>query len=95
MMRTLILEIPEFDVQRKAKSIRDAVEVLRALSDEMADFEELLKDYLKDSDGSAKIALIAIDRSLAAWLKLYKNFLDSDISSKNISKIIAEYERIA
>ncbi len=82
----LKLEIVEFDVQRTAESIRDAVEViswyqhfiyvkiLRALSDKMTDFEELLKDYPKDSDGSAKVALIAIDRSLAAWLKLYNNF---------------------
>lgn len=87
---SLKLEIPEFDVQLKAESIRDAVEVirwyqyfiyvkiLRALSDEMADFEEELKDYPKDSDGSAKVALIAIDRSLAAWLNLYNNFPDKE-----------------
>lgn len=82
----LKLEIPEFDVQLTVESIRDAIEVisqylhfiyvkiLRALSDGVIDFEELLKDYPKDSDGSAKVALIAIDRSLAAWLKLYNNF---------------------
>lgn len=28
--------------------------------------------YAKDSDGSAKVALVAIDRSIAAWLLLYQ-----------------------
>ena len=28
--------------------------------------------YQKDSDGSAKIALIAVDKSMAAWIRLYE-----------------------
>jgi hypothetical protein len=43
-----------------------AVKTMRALSariDETTD----LTDCLKDSDGSAKVALIGIDRSIAAW----------------------------
>jgi hypothetical protein len=45
-----------------------AVKTMRALSariDERADTE--LADFSKDSDGSAKVALIGIDRSIAAW----------------------------
>lgn len=44
----------------------------RALSGKLGDRWEGLDDAQKDCDGSAKIALIAIDRSIAAWLLLYK-----------------------
>jgi len=46
-----------------------AVKLLRALScrdDDWADEPEMA-DFPKDSDGSAKVALIGIDRSMAAW----------------------------
>ena len=45
-----------------------AVKTLRALSgrkEELDDPESA--DFPKDSDGSAKVALIGIDRSIAAW----------------------------
>lgn len=86
----LKLEIPKIDVHWTAENIQDAVEVIswyqhfiyvkiiRALSDKIVGFEEILEDYPKDSDGSAKVALIAIDRSLAAWLELYNNFPDKE-----------------
>ena len=41
-----------------------AVKTIRALSGQK---EELEADFPKDSDGSAKVALIGIDRSIAAW----------------------------
>jgi hypothetical protein len=41
-----------------------AVKTIRALSGQK---EELEADLPKDSDGSAKVALIGIDRSIAAW----------------------------
>lgn len=41
-----------------------AVKTIRALS---AQREELESDFPKDSDGSVKVALIGIDRSIAAW----------------------------
>ncbi|HEY6118758.1 MAG TPA: hypothetical protein VIV66_02305 [Pyrinomonadaceae bacterium] len=42
-----------------------AVKTMRALSSIGDEFEE--DDYPKDSDGSAKVALIGIDRSISAW----------------------------
>lgn len=87
---SLQLEIPEYNVHQKAEGIRDAVEIIswyqhfiyvkivRALSDDIAEFEEFMEDYPKESDGSAKVALIAIDRSLAAWLELHNNFPDKE-----------------
>ena len=41
-----------------------AVKTIRALSGRK---EELESDFPKDSDGSVKVALIGIDRSIAAW----------------------------
>ena len=83
----LQLEIGERKPQKVAASIGDAVEViqwyqhqiyvklLRAL---MPDDFELLDDdgkpFPKDSDGSAKVALIATDRSIAAWGTLREHF---------------------
>jgi hypothetical protein len=46
-----------------------AVKTIRALSGRKEEFEEAqeLGALPKDSDGSAKVALIAVDRSIAAW----------------------------
>jgi len=44
-----------------------AVKTIRALSGQNEEFEA---DFPKDSDGSAKVALIGIDRSIAAWRML-------------------------
>ena len=46
-----------------------AVKLMRALScrDDGWEDEPELADFPKDSDGSAKVALIGIDRSMAAW----------------------------
>jgi len=41
--------------------------IMRAIRGAMEDKEEPCDEFPSDSDGSAKIALIAIDRSIAAW----------------------------
>jgi hypothetical protein len=43
------------------------VKLMRAIRGELAEQLEILDEYPKDSDGSAKVALIGIDRSIAAW----------------------------
>jgi hypothetical protein len=43
------------------------VKLMRAIRGELLDEPEILDEYPKDSDGSAKVALIGIDRSIAAW----------------------------
>ena len=35
-------------------------------------------DFPRDSDGSAKVALIGIDRSISAWGEMIKHFQDQD-----------------
>ena len=44
-----------------------AVKTIRALSGRREEEDPELADFPKDSDGSAKVALIGIDRSIAAW----------------------------
>ena len=45
-----------------------AVKTMRALSGRKEELEDPeIADFPKDSDGSAKVALIGIDRSIAAW----------------------------
>ena len=43
------------------------VKLMRAIRGELSEEPEILDEYPKDSDGSAKVALIGIDRSIAAW----------------------------
>lgn len=87
----LSLELPETDPEKEAVTLKDAVEVItyylyfiyvkimRALHGKFDDeFPEILDDFPKDSDGSAKIALIAIDRSISAWGKLLNHLQSSE-----------------
>ena len=70
------------DPANEATELQDWVEVVRwyqkfifvklsraigSQANEHAEKDEELKAFPKDSDGSAKIALIAVDRSIAAW----------------------------
>jgi hypothetical protein len=43
------------------------VKLMRAIRGELDERLEILDEFPKDSDGSAKVALIALDRSIAAW----------------------------
>jgi len=68
------------------------VKLRRALDsarDEATDRD--LDDYPKDSAGSAKVALIGMDRSISAWGKLIKYFPDAE---DDILGIIAHLDRL-
>lgn len=49
------------------------IKILRAVHSKL-DEEELTEIAVKDSDGSAKVALIGIDRSIAAWGEMLNYF---------------------
>jgi hypothetical protein len=69
-----------------AAAIRDALEVVqwylffievklhRAVSSSTDERREKIDGFPRDSDGSAKVALIAIDRSIGAWAHLREHF---------------------
>lgn len=48
------------------------VKTMRAIHGKLSDDWMEEDDFQTDANGSARIALLAIDRSLQAWLKLYK-----------------------
>lgn len=54
-----------------------AVKTIRALSGQKEEFEA---DFPKDSDGSAKVALIGIDRSIAAWRMMQLSLPEHEVS---------------
>lgn len=92
---------PETDAE--AESIIDAVEVIRwyqhqiyvklmraLIRDDSDDFEE--KNNLpKDSDGSVKVALIGMDRSISAWEKLRNHFPEK---TDDILTILVHLDRL-
>ena len=73
-------------VKEEVASLTDVVEIIRWYQHQIyvklvrgldADKEyEATSELPKDSDGSAKVALIAMDRSIAAWLRLKEYFPD-------------------
>lgn len=80
------LEIPNANPLVEAASIRDVVEVIRwyqhqiyiklirAVEGNLEEKSEISDEYPKDSNGSAKVALIAIDHSISAWGKMHNHF---------------------
>jgi len=62
---------------------------LHSAHDEATD--DNLEGYPKDSDGSAKVSLIGMDRSISAWGKIIKYFPDEE---KSLLGIIAHLERL-
>lgn len=80
------LQTPNTNPVGEAASIKDAVDVIRwyqyqiyiklmrAIKGKLEEKSEILDEYPKDSDGSAKVALVAIDRSIAAWGEMRLHF---------------------
>jgi len=70
-----------------------AVKTMRALSGRKEELEEdpEIMDFPKDSDGSAKVALIGIDRSMAAWRMMQLSLPDR---VESIVPLILQLERL-
>ena len=69
-----------------------AVKTMRALSGRKEEIEDPeIADFPKDSDGSAKVALIGIDRSIAAWRMMQLSLPDR---VESIVPLILQLERL-
>jgi hypothetical protein len=68
------LKIAEATDVIKWYHIQISVKLERAFFSRINEEQEYDDEDQKDSDGSAKVALIGIDRSIAAWGKLYNYF---------------------
>ena len=80
------LELPNSDPASEAAGLKDSVDIIRwyqhliyvklvrAITGALEETSQSPDEVPKDSDGSAKIALISIDRSIAAWGQMRKHF---------------------
>jgi hypothetical protein len=67
-----------------------AVKTMRALSGRREELEDD-PEFPKDSDGSAKVALIGIDRSIAAWRLMQLSLPER---AQSIVPLILQLERL-
>ena len=97
---------PQNDPVKEAADIKDAIEVIRwyryqihvklaracksAIEEESGSYD----DFTKDSDGSAKIALIGIDRSRAAWNILGRYFPEKRSEIINLIALLENIQRM-
>ena len=87
---------------KDAEDLKDAIEIIhwyqfqihvkikRGLHGKLAPIEED-DDFPKDSDGSIKVALIGIDRSIAAWGKMHFIFPEKE---DEILELLIQLERL-
>ena len=74
---TLVVHANAFDVIQWYHN-QIFIKLMRAITSKLEEVEEEPDDYPKDSDDSAKVALIGIDRSIAAWGKLQYHFPEKE-----------------
>jgi hypothetical protein len=97
------LAIPGANPFDQAASLKEAVEVIRwyqhqiyvklvrAIRGKREETSRLPDGYPNDSDGSAKVALIAIDRSIAAWGEMHNHFSEHE---DDILDLLVHLERL-
>ncbi len=100
------MQLPGDDPQSQWLQLHDAMEVIQwyypfvsvkirravhGLLDPLDLDEEELKDIPSDSDGSAKIALIGMDRSISAWAIALKSMPEQE---KNILDFLVRLQRL-
>jgi len=67
------------------------VKLMRALRGDLEEKPKILDEFPSDSDGSAKVALIAIDRSIAAWGEM-RNYYP--LPDRNILDLLVHLDRL-
>ncbi len=110
LTRLALAGLDEERLEAKAISLTDAVEVIRwyqlfigvkliraitGAIDEAEDDPEMLAEFGRDSDGSAKIALIAIDHSIGAWGVLLAGFPERETETLTILAHLDRLRRAA
>ncbi len=96
-------EIPYVSPFGESDSFEDAVQVIRwyqhqiyvklmrAIRGDLEEKPEIFDEFPSDSDGSAKVALIAIDRSIAAWGEVRNHY---PLSDSDILDLLVHLDRI-
>ncbi len=88
--KQLELNLPSSDPISEAATLTNIIEIIRwyqhqiyvklmrAVTGKLEGVPEIIADMPKDSDGSAKVALIGTDRSIAAWGAMMKHFPEKE-----------------
>ena len=69
------------------------VKLKRAIKSQQRENSTTSNDYPDDSEGSAKVALIGIDRSIGAWGEMRNHFLDQEGRILNFVKYLDRLRR--
>ena len=97
------LELPNTDLQAEFVNFQDATEVVRwyhtlvsaklrrAVQQGLTDRPSCLNGMPKDSDGSAKVALVCMERSMAAWTRMREHLPEQE---DNILDFLVVLERL-
>jgi len=97
------LELPDSDPAKEAAGLKDSVDIirwyqhfiyvklLRAIRGSVEEASESLDKVPDDANGSAKVALISIDRSIAAWGRMRRHFPQRD---DDILDILVHLDRL-
>ena len=97
------LVLPGCASASEGMDVKDSVEVIewyhtlictkvdRAVHQKLIDRPVCLEDLPSDSDGSAKVALIAIDRSVLAWTRMREHFPERE---REILDFLVDLERL-
>jgi len=74
------------------------IKLMRAIRGKLEEKPETIDDYAKDSDGSAKVALIGIDRSIAAWgeMRNHLPFHGNDVLAilSHLNRLCGKVEKV-
>ncbi len=97
------MDLPNADPEPEGTDLQDATDVARwyhtligaklrrAVQQNLTDRPACLDGMPKDSDGSAKVALVCIDRSIAAWTRMREHLPEEE---DNILDFLVAMERL-
>ncbi|MFC1731229.1 hypothetical protein ACFL6I_12920 [candidate division KSB1 bacterium] len=103
---TFQLQLPNVQSDEIIQQLEDAVEtikwyhfqiyikLMRAVSGRQKHHSEFFEEYERDSNGSAKVALLGIDRSLKAWGILLHFFTNQEDSLLNILVSLEQLKKL-
>ena len=101
LSRIALVEVERMDVEEDLSDLKDCVDVIRWYQMQIhvkimramhGREDEVVEDRPGDSDGSAKVALIGVDRSIGAWARMWKRHFPEE--EDVILPVLSHLERV-
>ena len=105
LKQQLEMQLPKSDPVSESAGIKDVIDVImwhhyqiyvklrRAVTGKLEGVPEIIADMPKDYDGSAKVALVGIDRSIAAWGAMLQHFPEKENSILDILVLLEKLRK--